>query len=454
MKTGKYFLSIILLLLSATISNGQVIITFAGTGTSGYTGDGGPATAAILFSPSGVCTDTAGNIFFADQNDNCIRKVDHTTGIITTVAGSGGVGSYTGDGGPATAAGLYWPEGVTVDRNGNIYIADQFNNVIRKVSNTTAIISTIAGIGTTGYAGDGGPATLAHLWHPADVGVDRRGNVYFVDQDNSATRKIDAVTGIITTIAGTGVSGYSGDGGPGTAAKLNFPQGIAVDSTGNVFIADFYNNRIRKVDTFGIIRTTAGNGTGGYGGDGGPATAAEIYNASAVAADAYGNLYISDYYTSRIRKVDTNGIITSLTGTGAAGYGGDCGPATAGQINYPEGVAVDKRGNVYIADFINHRVREITDSPVCPVTMGIINKPFSLPVIYPNPSGGKFIIQTGIGVVNGAIEIANTIGIKVYSCAIHSSEIPVNLSNEPNGVYFVTIRSATCTFVRKVVLSR
>jgi trimeric autotransporter adhesin len=451
MKKLLFFLSLVFILLNYTVvCAAQVIITFAGTGTSGYTGDGGQATAARLFAPSGVCADTAGNIFIADQNDNCIRKVD-ASGVITTVAGNGGVGSYTGDGGPATAAGLYWPEGVTADLYGNIYIADQFNNAIRKVSNTTMIISTIAGIGTTGYAGDGGPATAATLWHPGDVGVDRNGNVFFVDQDNSAVRKINT-SGIISTVAGNGTSGYSGDGGPSTAAKLNFPQGIAVDSIGNIYVADFYNNRVRRIDTFGIIRTVAGNGVGGYSGDGGPATAAEIYDVSAVAIDEHGNLFISDYYDSRIRKVDTNGIITSLTGTGIAGYGGDCGPATAGEINYPEGVAVDKRGNVYIADFINHRVRKITDSAFCPLTAGIMNKMAAIINVYPNPSNGQFTIQVDATETNGAIEVYNVMGEKVYGCIINNRETVIDLRGMPGSFFYVNVIVAAHSYMRKIII--
>ena len=221
--------------------------------------------------------------------------MNSTTGIITTIAGNG-IAGYSGDGGLATNAELNNPYGVAVDSNGNIYIADTNNNRIRKVNSTTGIITTIAGNGTAGYSGDGGLATNAELYYPYGVAVDSNGNIYIADTYNNRIRKVNSTTGIITTIAGNGTAGYSGDGGPATNAQLNYPYGVAVDSSGNIYIADTDNNRIRKVNsTTGIITTIAGNGNPGYSGDGGPATNAELYDPSGVAVDSNGNIYIADY---------------------------------------------------------------------------------------------------------------------------------------------------------------
>jgi len=378
MKQHLFFLLVFICACAVSdCSEGQgIMTTLAGTGTDGHSGDGGPAILAELKSPSGVAVDKYGNVYVTDQNCSCVRKVD-TVGIITGIVGDSGIAGYFGDGGQATAAELNWPEGLVVDDSGNLFIADQFNNAIRKVSGATGIITTIAGGGPTviGYGGDGGPATDASLWHPNDVGVDHAGNVYFVDQDNHAMRKVNAATGIITTLAGLGpnltgtgpdsLGGYDGDNKPGTDAALNFPQGIVVDSAGNVYIADFYNSRIRRVDAVtDTITTVAGNGTAGYSGDGGQATAAEIYDASAVAVDNNGNIYISDYYNSMIRKVSAaTGIITTIAGNDTPAYCCDCHPATVAEIYYPQGVAVDKRGNVYIADYGNSRVRKVINPP-------------------------------------------------------------------------------------------
>ena len=217
-----------------------------------------------------MAVDASGNLYIADTGNNRIRKVS-ATGIITTVAGNGSAG-YSGDGGPATSAQLDGPEGVAVDGSGNLYIADTCNNRIRKVS-ATGIITTVAGNGSAGYSGDGGPATSAQLSLPAGVAVDGSGNLYIADSGNNRIRKVSA-TGIITTVAGNGSPGYSGDGGPATSAQLNQPAGVAVDASGNLYIADSSNNRIRKVSATGIITTVAGNGFDGYSGDGGPATSA------------------------------------------------------------------------------------------------------------------------------------------------------------------------------------
>ena len=329
------------------------ITTIAGTGERGFSGDGGPATEAQLDLPAATAVDGAGNLYIADNFNNRIRKVD-TTGTITTVAGTGERG-FGGDGGPATEAQLSGPYGMAVDGTGNLYIANLFNHLVRKVE-TTGTITTVAGTGERGFGGDGGPATEAQINGPYDVAVDGTGNLYIVDGNNHRIRKVDA-TGTITTVAGTGERGFGGDGGPATEAQLRSPTGIAMDGAGNLYIADRINYRIRKVDLTGTISTIAGTGELGFGGDGGPATEAQLDFPTGVAVDGAGNLYIADNFNNRIRKVDATGTISTIAGTGERGFGGDGGPATEARITGPTGVTVDGAGNLYIADRDNHRIR-------------------------------------------------------------------------------------------------
>ena len=344
------------------LTNAQIITTFAGGNTTSYGGDGGLATAALLYVPAGVAVDASGNKYIADAGNNRIRKVS-VGGIITTIAGNGIVG-YNGNGGPASASEINNPSGVAVDATGNIYIADAGNNCIRKI-NTSGIITTMAGNGTAGYLGDGGAATAAELYNPLAVAVDVLGNIYIADAGNQCIRKV-STGGIITTIAGAGVGGFSGDGGPATNAVFNTPAGVAIDGTGNIYISDEYNARIRMIDVSGIINTIAGNGTFGFSGDGGPAAIAELYQPTGIALNAAGNIYIADQVNNRIREINSSGIITTISGTGAGGFSGDGGPATLAEVYTPAGLATDGAGNIYIADGNNDRVRKINSS-------GIIN---------------------------------------------------------------------------------
>ena len=349
------------------------ISTVAGTGTSGFSGDGGAATAARLRSPRGVAVDGSGNLYIADRSNNRIRKVD-SSGNISTVAG----GSI-GDGGAAVAARLHNPSSVALDGAGNLYIADWGNQRIRKVS-ATGVISTVAGIGTIGtggFSGDGGAAVAAQLNSPSSVALDGSGNLYIADTYNQRIRKVDS-SGNISTVAGTGTGGlhtggFSGDGAAAVAAQLNRPQGVALDGSGNLYIADTYNQRIRKVDSSGNISTVAGTGTGGFGtggfsGDGAAATAAQLNRPQGLALDGSGNLYIADTLNHRIRKVDAAGVISTVAGdgspgiSGSGGYGGDGGAAVAAQLSWPSGVALDGSGNLYIADTSNYRIRKVDSS--------------------------------------------------------------------------------------------
>src|ERR1017187_6989198 len=281
--------------------------------------------------------------------------------LITTVvdaAGSEGVG---GDGGPATAAQLNFPTGVAADAAGNLFIADTFNNRIRKVS-ANGIITTVAGTGARGFGGDGGPATAAQLNYPQGVAVDAAGNPFIADTGNQRIRQVSG--GIITTVAGGGTLGPSDDGGPATAAQLYNPVGVAVDATGNLFIAGTSDPRIRKVSASGIITTVAGTGTQGFSGDGGPAAAAWLYEPWGVAADAAGNLFIADAGNQRIRKVTADGIITTIAGTGIQGSSGDGGPATAAPLDVLFAIAMDAKGNLFAST--GNRVRALVSPQLSP----------------------------------------------------------------------------------------
>jgi hypothetical protein len=279
------------------------IITIAGNGTAGYSGDNGPATAAELHGPDGVTFDSAGDLFIADSGNNVVREVVKATGDIITVAGDGTAG-YNGDNGPATAAELNFPRTVAVDSAGDLFIADTDNNRIREVIRSTGVIITVAGNGTAGYNGDNGPASVAELNHPFFVALDPAGDLLIADTDNNRIREVIRSTGVIFTVAGNGSASYSGDGGPATVAGLGDPHGVAFDSAGNLFIVEQSYNVVREVvKATGDIITVAGDGTAGYSGDNGPATAAELDNPYRVAVDSAGDLFIADGSNNVIREV-------------------------------------------------------------------------------------------------------------------------------------------------------
>ena len=339
--------------LFAQLAQLDSITTIAGNGTQGYSGDGGPATSALVSDVIGPALDGAGNLYFADPGNNRIRKVTVSTGIITTIAGNGTEG-FSGDGGAATSAELDSPYGVAVDSSGNVYIADSFNNRVRVVTASTGVISTLAGNGTGGFSGDGGAAANAEFNTPVAIAVNISGNVYVADTNNSRVRMVTASTGIITTVAGNGMEAYSGDGGLATSAALNQPLGLALDRAGNLYIADTQNSRIRLVTTSsGTITTVAGNGTDGFAGDGGAATSAELNIPSGVAADGSGNIYIVDANNYRIREVlAASGDIVTVAGNGTIGYTGDGGLATSAAFEGATGIAVGEGNEFYITDQI------------------------------------------------------------------------------------------------------
>ncbi len=349
--------SVMWLLLSVSPVQSQgTIATIAGNGSPAFAGDGGRATAAALNHPCGLVTDSAGGIYIADTDNARIRRVS-SSGIISTVAGDGVPGA-SGDGGPALNASLSDVTGVALDAAGNLYFGDASNRRVRKVT-PGGIISTVAGTGMQGFSGDGGPATKATLNRPTFVVVDPAGNLYITDTSNQRIRRVD-LNGTITTIAGNGVAGFSGDGGLAADASLMFPLGMAMDSIGNLYVADANNHRVRKIGLGGVITTVAGNGLESFSGDLGPATSASLNYPEDVAIDRAGNLFIADSGNNRIRKVDPSGVISTIAGTVLNGFSGDGGPSVEAVLNFPWALATDAAGDVYIADRMNSRIRKIS----------------------------------------------------------------------------------------------
>ncbi len=371
MKPTTQFTAVLFLLASLASAKGATagsIQTTAGTGTAGYTGDGGPATAAQLNLPVFVATDPGGNVYIADQKNNVIRKVD-LAGVITTVAGTG-VAGFAGDNGPATQAQLNSPTGVFVDPQGDLLVADVGNQRIRKVT-PAGIITTVAGNGGMGFGGDGGPATSASFYNSDRAVADAAGNIYIADQSDHRIRIVNAA-GIISTFAGTGTQGFSGDNGPATSAMLDNPTAVALDAAGNLFIADQFNQRIRKVSTAGIITTVAGSGQIGYSGDGGPAISAALNYPGGLIVDDSGNIFFNDDLNFVARKVAADGTISTVAGNGAQGSSGDGGPATSASLNGNFGIAIDPAGDLLIADSANNRIRLVASaSPVAPLFQSI-----------------------------------------------------------------------------------
>lgn len=337
-----------------------IITTAAGTGVYGYGGDGNPSTQALLAQPAGVAVDGAGNVYIADIGNSVIRRVT-PGGVIDTVAGTPRTPGFSGDGGPATAALLDGPLDVAVDSAGDVYIADSGNNRIRKLDAATGVIATVAGNGEFGYGGDGGPATDATLAFPQGVTIDAIGDLSIADSFNSVVRRVDASAGVITTVAGIpGRFDFSGDGGPATAAALSSPTDVAVDAAGNLYVADNGNYRVRKVSPAGIITSVAGSGQPGSSGDGGPATAARM-TPTGLAVDRSGSLFVSDSASGRVREVTTStGTVTTAAGGGLPADGvGDGAAATVSDLEAPYRLAVDVGDNLFIADLGDNRVRVV-----------------------------------------------------------------------------------------------
>jgi len=438
----KKYLILFLALALAVSTQAQIISTIAGDGGGGYNGDNIPATTARL-EPNWPAVDAKGNVYIAEVNGR-IRKVD-TAGIITTFAGTGTVG-YSGDGGPATSAQIGQPYGIILDSIGNIYFADWGNHTIRKID-TFGIITTIGGTGIVGSSGDNGPATSAALV-PMDIAFDRFGNMYLTDIDGGAIRKI-STSGIITHIAGNGTHTYSGDNGPASVAGLARPIGIAVDAIGNIYFSD--ETRVRKIDTSGIITTIAGTDTCIYSGDNGPAIAAQLCVPKGIAIDGSGSLLISDWSNNRIRKIDTLGIITTIAGDDSTGNdNGDGGPATAATIGGPEGITIDRYGNIFFADY--YYVRKISAPPLAVIT--VTTNTVAGITLYPNPASAGYIMLAVSSALTGpaSIHIVNDIGQKVLETSIQTNA-PVSLPlNIPPGIYFLSATTAQGTYSKPLIV--
>jgi uncharacterized protein (TIGR03437 family) len=357
-----------------------VINTVAGNGSTAFSGDKVAAVDAHINGPDGVFVDAAGNLYIADQNNFAVRKVD-TTGTMTTIAGCGPditcleSGPFLGGAALKTSVNPY---GIVVDKSGNVYITDGSRDAVEKID-TAGVITAFAGTGgATASLGDGGPADKANLNTPVGLDIDSAGNIYIADLANNRIRKVDTA-GIITTIAGSNGMGFGGDGGKATSAMLNNPHGVAVDQTGNLYIADTNNFVVRKVDTSGIITTVAGMAGQvtiiGPAPEGVPATSVPLVSPWALAVDSAGNLYITEWLGYRIRKVDKQGIITTVAGNGTYGFSGDGGPATSAMFEAPEGIHFDPAGNLYIADNQNNRVRKVSQPHAAPTVnaLGVVN---------------------------------------------------------------------------------
>jgi RHS repeat-associated protein/CSLREA domain-containing protein len=351
-----------------TINTSGIINRFAGGGVPPF--DGNLATAARLDDPEGIAVGADGSLYIADHASHRIRRVE-PNGVISTFAGTGTSG-FSGDGGQATAAQLNNPEEIVIDIDGSMYIADQSNHRVRRIA-PDGIITTIAGIGTSGFSGDGGLATAAQLNFPEGLTIAPDGSLYIADSSNHRIRRI-APDGIITTIAGTGTAGYSGDGGQATLARLNEPEGLAFGSDGSLYVAEASNHRVRRITPDGIITTFAGTGTAGSIGDGGLATLARLNSPDALAMGTDGVLYIAEQDGHRIRRIGTDGIIATVTGTGFTGFTGDNGSAASAQLNFPLGITISADGSLYVGDTENQRVRRV--SPTMPsLTVGDIAIP-------------------------------------------------------------------------------
>ncbi len=447
MKHKLFFMAIA---LSPLVTNAQTISTFAGNMAkgAGYNGDGGQANAAQLNKPSSIALDRAGNVYITDFQNNVVRKVN-ADGVITTIAGNGTEG-YSGDGYKATAAQLHGPWGVAVDAAGNVYISDKDNHAIRKVT-AAGIITTIAGKGKPGYSGDKGPATAALLDHPLGLAIDKTGNIYIADNSNTAVRKINTA-GIITTFAGSFSAGYSGDGGLATNAKFKNIRYVACDGAGNVYISDTWNSVIRKVDAAGNISTVAGNQTQKYTGDGGAATNAGIYFPVGIAVEDDGTLYIADNHNHVIRKVDKDGIISTVAGNGVKGFSGDNGPATTAQLTNPTSIVVDPTGRLLIAEFAHNIIRQINVPAKVKVMTDAAGSGLT---VYPNPSHGAFNVQlpeyknpTSVSVMDIAGRVIETRIMERSNAQI----VSFNLTNVAAGNYVVKVIGDGNIHTTKVVI--
>ncbi len=431
------------------ISTTGIVSTFAGTGSPGYSGDGGPALSAQFDGPTGLTFDPAGNLYVADTGNHVVRRIA-PDGTVVKVAGSGFPG-YGGDGGPAVRADLNGPEGVAVDAAGNLYIADTFNSRVRKVA-PDGTMSTFAANGYPGFSGDGGPAASATLFFPTDLALDRAGNLLIADFGDSRIREVAG--GIITTLAGGPALAPAVDGAVATAIRLSGPTGVAADGAGNVYFAegsvgsgsglaagDF---RIWRVGPDGTLRSVAGNGSDSFSGDEGAASRAQLNSPSGMALDAAGNLYFADTRNHRVRRISPGGTITTVAGNALAGFSGDGGPATLAELNTPTAVALDARGDLYIADSANNRVRRVAPDGTIATVAGNGNAALfgdGGPALAAALQGPRGVALDGSGdlyiadTLNHCVRMVDTNGR--ISTAVPSLGAPQAVAVASNGILYV-----------------
>jgi trimeric autotransporter adhesin len=433
----------ILLVIAA---QAQIITTVAGGGTSGL-GDGGAATDCQLNQPVGVVLDPVGNLYIADRNNNRIRKVS-TSGVVTTIAGTG-VAGYTGDGGLAIFAKLNNPYGIALDASGNIYFSEQLNYCIRKID-AFGVISTIAGNGTAGYSGDNALATDAQISGAGFIVIDPAGNIYFPEFDNHCVRKVNA-SGIITTIAGGSGPGNTGDGGSATSAKLYHPIGLARDISGNMYVADYGNHRIRKINAAGYINTIAGTGISGYNGENVSATNALLNSPISIAIDNSGALYVGETDNYRVRKINTESVIATIAGTGINGSSGDGGSAISATFQTITGICLDLPGNIYISDIGTKTIRRI----IAPANVSTTKQNLKSIQIYPVPNKGVFTMNV-LSPISEHVKlvILNSFGEVVKQFSILSN-IPESIQLDvPSGMYTISAIMKEAVVYEKIVVLR
>ena len=399
------------------------IVTVAGNGVAGYSGDNGPALSASMASNQGMAFDTAGNLYIADYGNHAVREVLKSSSTMITVAGNGKAG-YSGDNGPATSATLRFPRDLVFDVAGDLYIGDDVNNVVRKVSKSTGKIATVAGNGIAAYSGDNGLAINASLNNIRAVIFDTEGNLYISDFGNNVIRKIEQKTGLITTIAGTGIAGTTGDNGPATSARINRPNGIAFDSFGNLYIAEEWGNVIRKVvKSSGTIITVAGTGPAGFSGDNGLATTAKLNGPEGIWIDSADNLFIADMLNMSIREVTkANGNIITVAGTGLAANTGDFGPANIAALNHPYRIALDSLGYLY-SPSMPSRVRKFSTASI--IKVEAISTSTSLTSSSPTSIYGQSVtftarVTSGSGQPTGTVNFYDGTNL-ISSIAVTSS---------------------------------
>jgi sugar lactone lactonase YvrE/GNAT superfamily N-acetyltransferase len=423
-----------------TVSPGAIANSVAGTGTLGYTGDGSSATAATIAQPGAIAYDKVGNLYIADSNNHVIREIT-PSGTITTIAGNG-IEGFSGDNSSATAAQLDTPTGIAVDAGGNIYIADSHNQRIRKISAGT--ITTIAGTGTAGFSGDGAQAVSAQLALPSAVALDISGNLYIADTNNHRIRAISG--GTISTVAGDGEELFAGDGGLATSAALDSPTGVAVSSAGTIYIADRLNHRIRAFTVGGAISTVAGSGnasfSGSFGGDGASASAASLARPTGVSVDASGNVYVADTDNQRVRKFVNGGAIVTIVGTGEQGFAADGGLATSAVLNTPKSVTPDAAGNLAMADTLNQRVRNAALSTLTFGNDGVGILSAAQPVTLTNSGTGTLAVGsvsfTGpFTAASGGTCSATPISLGPgASCTQNVAYLPIGVGSNSGSVVF------------------